>query len=240
MTALIAVQPVLFDGMTGISIKRSLPRLTVRKPYGPRKPSMRQSLFKPRLRRLSNEEFQFALDFFLPQPEFIPAASVQVKAAPSAQPQRSWRPPANAVERQLELLLPPEELEAVIDDLSTDDHKALARNVIAIHDKLIEISLHALADDRCSDDLRFEILNWIAHPGYENGVLLAFSFEACCMCTGTDSEEMRLRLKRMFADEIRRLVSLHSDESADAPAAPVDTTAVPPPDLLSHELATQE
>lgn len=200
MTALIAVQPVLFDGMTGISIKRSLPRLTVRKPYGPRKPSMRQSLFKPRLRRLSNEEFQFALDFFLPQPEFIPAASVQVKAAPSAQPQRSWRPPANAVERQLELLLPPEELEAVIDDLSTDDHKALARNVIAIHDKLIEISLHALADDRCSDDLRFEILNWIAHPGYENGVLLAFSFEACCMCTGTDSEEMRLRLKRMFAD----------------------------------------
>lgn len=209
MTAVEAVQPVLFDGMTGIPIKRSLPRLASTRTRGPRKPSMRQSLFKPRTKRLSTEEMQFVLDFFLPPSDPIPA--VMEAAAPASVPTqpRTWRPPANAVERQLELLTPPEELDAGLDDLSTDDHKALARNVLAIHDKLIEVSLHALGDDRCSDDLRFEILNWIAHPGYEDGVLLPFSFEACCICTGTDAEEMRIRLKRMFSAEIKRLAFHH-------------------------------
>lgn len=236
MTALIAVQPVLFDGMTGLTIKRSLPRLSMRKPYGPRKPSLRQRLFVPRLRRLSNEEFQFALDFFLPQPEFIPGATDEVMAAPSALPSRTWRPPANAVERQLELLLPSDELED-FEDLSTDDHKALARNVLAIHDKLLEVSLHAMGDDRCSDELRFEILNWIAHPGYESGVLLPFSFEACCICTGTDSEEMRLRIKRMFADEIRRLLGI-DEEIAVSRFSSLVASALRHIDLISHIQAT--
>lgn len=256
MTALEAVQPVLFDGMTGIAIKRSLPRLLIGKPYGPRKPSLRQTLFKPRLKRLSNQEFQFVLDFFLPQPEFTLDAMDEAVAAPVAITKRRWRPSADAVERQLDLLLPLEDLEEVVEDLSTDDHKALGRNVLAIHDKLIEISLHAMADDRCSDELRFEILNWIAHPGYENGVLLPFSFEACCICTGTESDEMRLRIKRMFAEEIRRLITLDEEKAAAALelrrlAALDEERAVAAfesfvgstlyhIDLLSHAQATQE
>lgn len=198
MTAIEAIQAVLFEGMEDIPVKNRLPNMfSSGWRRGPRKPSSKLHVYRPR-RRLADDEMQLVLAFFMPPEE--PLQNAQPKL-------RTWRPPSQAVERQLEMRLPTEA--EFIEEQFTEDHRALESNLVAIHDKLIEVSLHALGDERCSDEIRYEILNWVAHPGFEAGRLLPFSFEACCQATGVDSEEMRVRIKRMFIDEIRRLVSLH-------------------------------
>jgi len=63
----------------------------------------------------------------------------------------------------------------------------------SIHENILIQSLHLLQDGRTLPKTKLEIIDWIAAPILPANELRndPFSFQACCLCAGVDTEEMR-------------------------------------------------
>lgn len=97
-----------------------------------------------------------------------------------------------------------------INDVAVETFEWTDRDIFALHDGVLERSLHALLDGRASDVQKAEVWAWVHAPLVpKDHPMTPFSYQACCACTGVDPTELQESLAWLTRHEDFRANLIH-------------------------------